>query len=131
MRDPSFTRSSGCSCGELAKTAFGHRRSAFDAVQVASGGAADRRFGIGGNNASGPPAVEAIERVRLDRSDDAANGVRAERNQIWVALHEAHPASVGHDLDRVAGEERARTPGAGCPVQDATAREMPAAADEG
>ena len=34
------------------------------------------------------------------------------------------------DLDRVAGEQRARAAGAGRPVQDAAAGEMPAAADE-
>ena len=50
--------------------------------------------------------------------------------EIRVAIHEAHPAPVGHDLNRVAGEERARTAGAGRPVQDAAAGEMPAAADE-
>src|SRR5215218_5910971 len=99
-------------------------------VKVAGGGAANRLFGIGGDDASGPPAVEAIERVRLDRGDDAANGIRCERYEIRVAIHEAHPAPVGHDLDRIAGEQRARTTGAGRPMQDAAAGEMPAAADE-
>src|SRR5215212_10682665 len=115
MRTPSSTRSSACSCGELDKTAVGYRRSAFDAGQVARGGATNRLFGVGSNDASGPPAIEAIERVGLDRGHNPANGVCTERNQIWIAEHEAHPAPVDHDLDRIASEQCTRSAGAGCP----------------
>src|SRR5438270_2851416 len=73
-----------------------------------------------------PGPDDPLERERLERSHDRPDRVLAERNQVRVAVHEAHPGAVGDHLDDVAGEERV----ASGPVQHLAACEMAAAADE-
>jgi hypothetical protein len=89
------------------------------------------RFRIRRARLAPPRAMDALERERLDGSDAPANLRGREWDQIRVAVHEAHPAAVLHDLQNVAAQDRALAVCAIGRVQHGAALEVPATAAEG
>src|SRR5215217_665105 len=68
-----------------------------------------------------PRAVNLFECERLDSVEYAMDRGTPERNEIRIAAHEADVSAVLHDLNDVAGEQRAPAPpiaGRRRPVQD-------------
>jgi hypothetical protein len=75
-------------------------------------------------------SVDAIELKWLHGADDPADCGGVQRDQIWIAIHEADPAAIGHNLNDVPGQEDAAAPGTGGPVEHRAALKMAAAPNE-
>src|SRR3712207_6146397 len=53
-----------------------------------------------------PCSVDAVERVWRECGTDAFDGPGVERDQIGIAVHEAHVAAILNDLQDVPREQR-------------------------
>src|SRR5262245_5098203 len=104
---------------------------AADGAKVAPRGIADRRLPGLPHGLAGPSAVDLLELERLHRSDYPPDGGGAERDQIGVAVHEAHGAAVLRHHDRVAGEKHAEPFGAVGPMESGAPRKVAPAMDQG
>src|SRR6266536_3089352 len=107
-----------------------HALRALDALgpgDVAPGGGADRLRRALVHVPVPPAAVDPVERQRRQGPGDAGHLRGGQRDEVRVAAHEGDVAAVAHHRDRVPDQQRAPAAGAGGPVKDRRAREVPAA----
>lgn len=90
-------------------------------------GAANCLLAIACNGQVWKGAVDAVEGERFDGCDDALDRSGVERDVIGIALHEADPAPVWDDLDRITRQERAQGARALRPVEHGGSGEVAAA----
>src|ERR1051325_322368 len=74
--------------------------------------------------------VNPVKSKWLDRLDNPLNGSGRKRDVVGVAIHETDVLAVRHDLDNVARQQRPFASRSTGPMQDRTAVEMTAAANE-
>jgi len=85
---------------------------------------------LGGLSAKAAELVDASIARGLDALANPRHLPRRERDQVRVAPHEARPVRVRHDLDDVAGQQHARSVGAGSPQAHRAAGKMAAEAEQ-
>src|SRR5205085_6990659 len=99
-------------------------------TDVALGGAFDGVFAAGSHLAAIPRAIDALERERPHAVGDATHRVRRQRNQVWVAVHEAQKAAIHDYGERVAAQQKPLSLVAVGPVQRGRAVEVAAGVDQ-
>lgn len=97
---------------------------------VAIGRAEDFGFCVLGDDPVPPRAIDAVELHPLEDVTDPLDLRCRQRDQVRVAVHEADPIAVGHDLNDVSHQERTAPARAGAPEADRGAFEMPAEPNE-
>src|SRR2546428_11126538 len=101
-----------------------------DRAQVAVGGSGDCALRVRQDVRLPPTPEDLLERVWLDRFENAMDGGGVERNKIRIAAHEADVTAILHDCKDIAGQQRALTVRATGPVQHGAAFEMSAAINQ-
>src|SRR5919204_2112589 len=75
-------------------------------------------------------AIDRVEGERLERLADADDLFGRERDQIWIAAHEAQKLAVDGDSRDIGRAQHAAAFRALAPVQHGAARKMSAASDQ-
>src|SRR5919206_564748 len=95
------------SCNNRAETYLLGRLGAAHCLDVPPDGLMERALRICLYHAPPPGAVDLLERERLQRGGDPLHARGRERDEVRVAVHEAHVPHVLRHLEDVSGEEHA------------------------
>src|SRR6266850_3193060 len=101
-----------------------------NSCEVAPDRGLERRLGTRCDVAAPPGAVDAIERQRLERTGDALNRYRIQRNVVRKTKHEAQRTAIHRHHGDISGQQRASPFRPDAPMHDCGPGKMPAGADE-
>src|SRR5207253_6174844 len=105
-------------------------RRSIDCPQVALRRSRDRGLRVGSNVHLPPTTIDLVERKRLERFKNATDSGGAERNQIWIAAHEAEVTPILHHRKNVTREQCPLAVPALRPMKNGAALEMASTVDQ-
>src|SRR5438552_5991380 len=118
------------SCRQLQAGSPRSPESRADCPQVALRRSRDCGIRVGYNVHLPPTTIDLVERKRLECFKNATDSGGAERNQIWIAAHEAEVAPILHHRKDITCEQRTLAVGTRRPVTNGATFEMAPAVDQ-